>query len=79
MIYYYFKNKKNVYKLKKILNYIKNELKINYIDIINLNNFIKNNKILGDNFFIFLIDDLDEKFFDYLNKINESIIGIFFI
>ncbi|MGC8734548.1 MAG: HD domain-containing phosphohydrolase [bacterium] len=79
MIYYYFKNKKNVYKLKKILNYIKNELKINYIDIINLNNFIKNNKILEDNFFIFLIDDLDEKFFDYLNKINESIIGIFFI
>jgi len=79
MIYYYLKNKKNTLKLNSISKYIKNSLNINYIDLNNLSSFIKKSKVPDDRFFIFLIDSLDDDFFNYLKKLKNSVIGIFFI
>ncbi len=79
MIYYYLKYKKNTLKLNNILKYIKNNLNIDYIDLKNLNNFIRKSQLPNDKFFIILIDSLDENFFNYLKKLASPVVAVFFI
>ena len=76
---YYFKSKKNLTKLKNIIKYLKNELKIDYIDIVNLKKIMKNIKLDNYKFLIFFIDDLDDYLLYYLRNLGNIISAIFFI
>jgi putative nucleotidyltransferase with HDIG domain len=78
-ICYYFKYKKNATKLNHIIKYLKNELKIDYIDIVNLKKIIKNIKLDNSKFFVFFIDDLDDDLLYYLKSLGNIISAIFFI
>lgn len=77
-ICYYFKSKKNATKLNHIIKYLKNELKIDYIDIVNLKKIIKNTKLDNSKFFVFFIDDLDDLLY-YLKSLGNIISAIFFV
>jgi putative nucleotidyltransferase with HDIG domain len=76
---YYFKSKKNLTKLNNIIKYLKNELKIDYIDIVNLKKIIKNMKLDNSKFFVFFIDDLDDDLLYYLKSLGNIISAIFFV
>jgi putative nucleotidyltransferase with HDIG domain len=76
---YYFKSKKNLTRLKNIIKYLKNELKIDYIDIVNLKKIMKNIKLDNYKFLIFFIDDLDDYLLYYLRNLGNIISAIFFI
>jgi|GEM_PF-1894996 len=76
---YYFKSKKNLTKLNNIIKYLKNELKIDFIDIVNLKKIIKNMKLDNSKFFVFFIDDLDDDLLYYLKSLGNIISAIFFI
>jgi putative nucleotidyltransferase with HDIG domain len=76
---YYFKSKKNATKLNHIIKYLKNELKIDYIDIVNLKKIIKNMKLDNSKFFVFFIDDLDDDLLYYLKSLGNIISAIFFV
>jgi hypothetical protein len=76
---YYFKSKKNTTKLNHIIKYLKNELKIDYIDIVNLKKIIKNTKLDNSKFFVFFIDDLDDDLLYYLKSLGNIISAIFFV
>jgi putative nucleotidyltransferase with HDIG domain len=76
---YYFKSKKNLTRLKNIIKYLKNELKIDYIDIVNLKKIMKNVKLDNYKFLIFFIDDLDDYLLYYLRNLGNIISAIFFI
>jgi putative nucleotidyltransferase with HDIG domain len=78
-ICYYFKSKKNAIKLNNIIKYLKNELKIDYIDIVNLKKIIKNTNLDNSKFFVFFIDDLDDDLLYYLKSLGNIISTIFFI
>lgn len=78
-IYYYFKSKKNSTKLNHIIKYLKNELKIDYIDIVNLKDFMKKSNINNSKFFVFFIDDLDDNLFYYIKNLGNIISAIFFV
>jgi putative nucleotidyltransferase with HDIG domain len=78
-ICYYFKSKKNATKLNNIIKYLKNELKIDYIDIVNLKKIIKDINLDNSKFFVFFIDDLDDDLLYYLKSLGNIISAIFFI
>jgi putative nucleotidyltransferase with HDIG domain len=77
--FYYFKSKKNLTKLNNTIKYLKNELKIDYIDIVNLKKIIKDINLDNPKFFVFFIDDLDDDLLYYLKSLGNIISAIFFI